>query len=66
MVCDPRGGATVATGQHHLEVTGTKASDSFFFEQVTRLRLTKTFYFFGNLQEQWWKNHLVPDKIPWV
>jgi len=66
MVCDLCGACAVATGSHHLEVTDTKASDSFFFEMVTRLRLTKTFYFFGNLQEQWWKNHLVADKIPGV
>ena len=44
MVCDPRCGSAVETGPHHLEVTGTKASDSFFFEKVTRHQATKTFF----------------------
>tara|TARA_E500000331_G_scaffold305969_1_gene309989 strand:- start:751 stop:951 length:201 start_codon:yes stop_codon:yes gene_type:complete len=33
---------------------------------ITRHQAYKQIQKNGNLQEQWWKNHLVADKIPWV
>ena len=33
---------------------------------MTRHQAYKQIQKNGNLQEQWWKNHQVADKIPWV